>query len=100
MDRKAERANAHLVLDAFGLGDSIAVATTAPEESEDGWQVAVRLPGHLDFDFALRADGVWVVAPTNAAYAVPPFWSDPKGVEFPTLQQAIVHRLYHDSVTE
>ena len=100
MDRKAERANAQLVLDAFGLGDSTAIATTAPAESEDGWQVAVRLPGHLDFDFALRADGMWVVAPMGSASVQSPFWNDPKGVEFPTLQQAIVHRLYPDSVTE
>ena len=56
MDREAERTHARLVLDAFGLGDSVVTATFS--ESEEGWQVAVRLPGHLDFDFALRADGV------------------------------------------
>ena len=98
MDREAERAHARLVLDAFGLGDS--TVTAAYLDSEDGWQVAVRLPGHTDFDFALRADGTWVVAPPGTASNNARFWSNPKGVEFPTLQQAIVHRLYPDSVTE
>ena len=60
----------------------------------------MRLPGHLEFDFVLRADGVWVAPPSGTVAAGSLFWSDPKGVEFPTLQQAIVHRLYHDPVTE
>ena len=98
MDLNAERTHAQLVLDAFGLGDSTVTATVSV--GEEGWQVAVRLPGHLDFDFALRADGVWVVAPPGTDSAKSLFWSNPKGVEFPTLQQAIVHRLYPDSVTE
>ncbi len=92
MDREAARTHARLVLDAFGLGDS--TVTAAFSESEEGWQVAVRLPGHPDFDFALRADGVWVVAPPGTDSVRNLFWSDPKGVEFPTLQQAIAHRLY------
>ena len=99
MDREAECAHARLVLDAFGLGDSTVTVTASVSESEDGWQVAVRLPGHLEFDFALRADGMWVVAPPGTT-SRSLFWNDPKGVEFPTLQQAIAHRLYPDSVTE
>ena len=98
MDREAERARARLVLDAFGLGDS--TVTAASWANESSWQVAVRLPGHTGFDFALRADGTWVVAPPGTTSNNARFWSNPKGVEFPTLQQAIVHRLYHDPVTE
>ena len=99
MDREAERAHARLVLDAFGLGDSVVAVVATPAARADGWQVAVRLPGHLEFAFALRADGMWVVSPPGTT-SRSLFWNDLKGVEFPTLQQAIVHRLYHDPVTE
>lgn len=88
MDKEREADSARAFLDAFGVVDYELVVSRV-REAAARWHLALRMPQRQWFEIALRVDGVWVCLPDNGTVD----WGNLRGVEFPTLQQAVMHRL-------